>query len=191
MDKEAFPRSLLRKIVITIFLGTIFAQSAFAKKNSFYLEYPHCRIRLTKTTKDLRGSYLDVLKEKLKYRKFALRKMPENSRIGVDELYLQLEKKMVGRGLIKSCQMKVTFFVTKSDYARPSSDRLIFTKEIKRQFPRHSIEGHERCEQAIKDLFIHIPPCGEGRSKRKRQRLDLKKFLLNPKAFPRHKDLIS
>ena len=65
------------------------------------------------------------------------------------------------------------------------------SKEIKRQFPRHSIEGHERCEQAIKDLFIHIPPCGEGRSKRKRQRLDLKKFLLNPKAFPRHKDLIS
>ena len=117
--------------------------------------------------------------------------MPDNSRIGVDELYLQLEKKMVGKGLIKSCQMKLTFFVTKSDYARPSSDRLIFTKEIKRQFPRHSIEGHERCEQAIKDLFIHIPPCGEGSVKRQRRRLDLKRFLLNPKAFSGHKDLIS
>ena len=117
--------------------------------------------------------------------------MPESSRIGVEELYLQLEKKMVGKGLIKSCQMKLTFFVTKSDYARPSIDKKVFTKAIKRQFPRHSIEGHERCEQAIKDLFIHVPPCGQGRRKKKNRNLDLNKFLLNPKAFSRHQDLVS
>lgn len=191
MDKEAFQRSLLRNFVFFAFLGAIFSQIAFAEKNSFYLEYPNCRIRIAKSANSLRDSYFDVLKEKLKYRKFSLRKMPENSRIGVEELYLQLEKNMVGKGLIKICQMKLNLFVTKSDYARPSVDKLIFTKAIRRQFPRHSIEGHERCEKAIKDLFVHVPPCGEGSKKKKKRTLDLKKFLLNPKTFSRHKDLIS
>ena len=196
MEKETFPRSLSRKRVFISFLGAIFVQFAFnqpilAKKDSFYVEYPNCRVRIANGAQGLRNSYFDVLKEKLKYRNFTLRKMPVNSRIGMEELYLQLEKKMVGRGLIKICQMKLTFFVTKSDYARPSSDKLIFTKTIRRQFPRHSIEGHERCEQAIKDLFVHIPPCGKGRPKRKKRSLDLKKFLLNPKTFSRDQDLVS
>ena len=96
---------------------------------------------------------------------------------------------MVGKGLVKSCQMKLTLFVTKSNDVRPSVDRKIFIKAIRRQFPRHSLEGHERCEQAIKDLFIHIPPCGEGKIKRKRP--DLKRFLLNPKAFSRENNFVS
>ena len=191
MGKETFLRSFLQKTIFTVFLAVLLTQSAFAKKNSFYLEYPNCRVRIPKAGKDLKPSYFEVLKEKLKYRKFTFKKMPENSRIGVEELYLKLEKKMVGKGLIKSCQMKLTFFVTKSDYARPSIDKKVFTKSIKRQFPRHSLEGHERCEKAIKDLFIHVPPCGQGRGKRKKRSLDLKKFLLNPKAFSRHQDLIS
>ena len=82
---------------------------------------------------------------------------------------------MVGKGFVKSCQMKLTFFVTKSDYARPTNDRKLFVKVIRRQFPRHSIEGHERCEQAIKDLFIHVSPCGKVREKKRKP--DLKNFL--------------
>ena len=191
MVKVYFQSSFLWGKLSLLSLGFFFTEVASAKKDAFYLDYPHCRIRLSQSTKSLKKSYIDVLKKKLKYRKFTVREMPESARIGIDELYLQLEKMMVGRGLVKSCQMKLTFFITKSDYVRPQVDKKLFIKAIRRQFPRYSIEGHERCEQAIKDLFIHVPPCGEGKEKRNKKRPDLKKFLLNPEASSRNKNSIS
>ena len=91
MGKETFLRSFLQKTIFTVFLAVLSTQSAFAKKNSFYLEYPNCRVRLPKAGNDLRPSYFEVLKEKLKYRKFTFKKMPENSRLVIFSLKIKNE----------------------------------------------------------------------------------------------------
>ena len=153
-----------------IFIAFFLSFSLFA--DEFYLDYPSCRVRLDKKTMSLEKDLLNVLKDRLKMREFDFRAMPPSNRIGMEQLYLELEKKMVGLGHYKKCQMKLTLFVTKSDYISKKRDKKLFVKAIRRQYPRLTLGGKERCVLAIKDLFVHVPPCGRRPPKKRR--------LLNP-----------
>jgi hypothetical protein len=155
-------------MLILSFLALIFLNSPLQAKDDFSLDYPSCRIRLESGITPLDSSLVDVLKERLKFRKLVFMAMPSSKRIGMDQLYLQLERKMVGTGFYKKCQMKLSLLVTRSDLARPNRDKKLFVKAVRRQYPRLTLGGIERCKLAIKDIFIHVPPCHDGgRSKKK------------------------
>ena len=163
-------------MLILSFLVLIFLNPPLQAQDDFSLDYPSCRVRLGPGVSQLDSSLVDVLKDRLKMRKLVFKAMPTSKRIGMDQLYLQLERKMVGTGFYKKCQMKLSLYVTRSDLVRPKRDKLLFVKAVRRQFPRLTFGGIERCKLAIKDIFIHVPPCYDGgRPKKKRPYLILGK----------------
>ena len=54
MVKTCIKSSLLWVRFLLLSIGFFFAEASLAKKDSFFIDYPHCRVRLTKSTSILK-----------------------------------------------------------------------------------------------------------------------------------------
>ena len=81
----------------------------------------------------------------------------KGQRVVPGEFKVTVKKKLMG-SFYKSCFVEVEIFKINSDY--PSlTDTSIMRKSSTRKFPRHTLEGNERCKLAVKDMSYDINPC--------------------------------
>lgn len=127
------------------------------KAQSFSFDHPNCQVRLKSFPKD--QQYLrSTLSEELSKRNFESLPMKDDKRVLPGDMYFNLEVVKLPSKLYHPCLVKIKFKVAKN--RNPSaSDKTIFQKEIKRTFPRVTLNGKERCKKALKDSFVHIPYC--------------------------------
>ncbi len=127
------------------------------KAQSFSFDHPNCQVRVKSFPKKLQ--YLkSTLNEEFSKRNFQSLPMKDNKRVLPGDMYLDLEVVKLPSKLYHPCLVKIKFKVAKN--RNPStSDETIFQKEIKRTFPRVTLNGKERCKKALKDSFVHIPYC--------------------------------
>jgi hypothetical protein len=118
-----------------------------------------CKVGLSKKLEKKYENLFPTLEESLKERGYKSFKIENNtSFVGPRNLYLTLEKELLGRGIYPDCYIKM--IIKEAKNMRPSSeDEFYFKRSTKRKFPRITLKGKYRCRKALKDLFIHIPYC--------------------------------
>lgn len=135
----------------------------FSTSKSFSQEYikKHfsCKIALLKTNEKNYPNLYPTLLESLEEKGYKVFKV-ENSTsfIGPRNLYLSLEKELLGRGIYPDCYVKMKIKEAKNTKSS-NEDEYYFNRSTKRKFPRITLNGKYRCRKALKDLFIHIPYC--------------------------------
>jgi len=139
-------RSIIFLSLFTLNFNVVAASHTF--------EHTDCKIRfIPGPDKDLDK----IAKKKLQELNFEILPLINNKAMLAKELYYKMELSK-DQKIYKSCIITSKVRVAQSRLAR-STDKILFSKAIKRSLPRVTFSGYERCKMALQETFIHIPVC--------------------------------
>jgi len=140
-----------------LLLALFFIYISTSKAAQYYtFKDPSCKAYID-SKKIKQYEIVSVFSDQLKEKKIFAESFPGNKKIVKGDLYFELLKE--SEGIIwKDCI--ITLALKRSEGNFPSAeDKVLYETKNKRQFPRITFGGKERCERALKDAFVHIPTC--------------------------------
>lgn len=146
----------MKRLILSILILSL-APPSFSQE--YVKKHFSCKVGISKKLEKKFANLFPTLEEALKEKGYKAFKIETNSSfVGPRNLYLTLEKELLGRGIYPDCYIKM--IIKEAKNMRPSSeDEFYFKRSTKRKFPRITLNGKYRCRKALKDLFIHIPYC--------------------------------
>ena len=100
---------------------------------------------------------LPTLEDALKERKITIKDFPVKKKIRSGDLYFDFQLSKEGM-VWKDCIIELSLLRAQGNFPN-KKDKVLYETKNKRQFPRQTFSGGERCILALKDAFIHIPTC--------------------------------
>lgn len=143
-----------------IFLSTI-SLSTIAKTDHIFYKKEHdtCRLKLWDTFDSKEdATYKETLIKYLEEKNYTVKTLGSDKKIIAGDYHLVFTWLRSGSKLYKDCSAEIKMYQSKVDRARKSDD-LIFEDAKQRSFPRHTLDGKERCNRAIKDATRALPHC--------------------------------
>ena len=143
------------RFLICFLLSLSYLDKTFAE---FVFSHSNCKIRIQRRGYQEIG-YQELLRSQLSAKGFKIEYLLDDRKLFEGELYANLDSKRDNSsGLYNDCLVKISIKKANSRFIS-DSDKVLFSKEVKRSFPRVTFDGKERCKMAIKDAFVHIPEC--------------------------------
>lgn len=140
-----------------LFILALFLFSFSGHAQSFIFEHANCYVKIQKQKEDNK-KLEELLKKLLTNKGYKVSYLIENKKLLPKDLYMEMEITTPSGKLFKDCIVKVSLKVAKNRRIS-NGDKILFEREGKRQLPRVTFSGGERCRRALKDNFIHIPYC--------------------------------
>ena len=123
---------------------------------TYTYEHPTCNVSLHDNFKE--ESFKELVVSLLKERSYNISFLKKRNILKSGDLHLLIKKNKLKGKMWKDCVVEAKLYYSKNSNASLKDD-VIFKKKVKRQYPRVTFSGNERCERALKDSFIHIPHC--------------------------------
>lgn len=142
-------------IFLLLLSSLVQAENAFINKSDFTITHPTCLVRFDETQE-----FGEKLGRKLKEKGYKTHAFLPEKKLNVEDWYFTSSIKREGM-IYKDCTISYAILEAKS--VRPASmDIKILEGSSKRNLPRVTFSGDERCTRAIDDLFVNIPTCRSG-----------------------------
>ena len=143
--------------LVSIF-SLLFAFNSYSDEYTptYTYEHPSCNVSIHDNFE--KASFKELVVSLLKDRSYNVKFLKKRNVILAGDLHLLVKKNRLKAKFWKDCVVESKLFFATESRASLKDD-VIFKKKIKRQFPRLTPSGEERCERALKDSFIHIPHC--------------------------------
>lgn len=139
---------------LTTILSSLMLSAAFAQDREFLFKHPTCEVKITDQDDRLQALFINKLKER-GYQAILL----SNERPLLEgDLYASFKREHLEGKIFKDCKLEVTLKQALRNLGGPD-DQLLFSHSTVRALPRITFKGHERCSRALKDVFVHLPPC--------------------------------
>jgi hypothetical protein len=128
-------------------------------QQGYVFDHANCQVRFPNQSGPLKQAVLPELEKLLKVKNFKTKPLLDGKYVIPGELYVDFDVTSQEQALYNPCVVKVRINQAKGNKINLSADKSLFVKEIKRQFPRITPKGKERCIRALRDVFTHIPYC--------------------------------
>ncbi len=140
---------ILKFILIALMANTLSAQEA-----EFLFRHPTCEVKISSQEDRLQALFISKLKER-GYQAVLL----SNERPLLEgDLYASFKREHLDGKIFKECKIEISIKQALRNLGGPN-DEEVFTHSTVRGLPRITFKGHERCSRALKDVFVHLPPC--------------------------------
>lgn len=123
---------------------------------TYTYEHPTCNVSLHNNFEN--DDFKELALSLLKTRSYNVKFLKKRNVILSGDLHLLISKNKLKGKFWKDCVVEAKLLFSKESRASLKDD-VLFKKKVKRQYPRVTLSGNERCERALKDAFIHIPHC--------------------------------
>ena len=132
----------------------LFFSATNAQEAEFLFKHPTCEVKITNQDDRLQALFISKLKE----RGYQAVLLSNERPLFEGDLYGSFKREHLDGKIFKECKVEITIKQALRNLGGVN-DQDIFTHSTVRALPRITFKGHERCSRALKDVFVHLPPC--------------------------------